>query len=458
MTTLAKSLKYEIKENLSISVPLIAAQLIYALSSFLGTAFVAQLGEDALAASILVSIVWASLSMLFFGILNSVSVLVSHQYGAKNYSAISQIMGQSFWLGAIMTVLLTFVLLSLPIFMHWSSQPPTVLALANTYIFSLIWTIPGLVILVIIEQFLAGINRAKLVLRISMLIVPIEIPLIYALVFGKFGFPNCGVAGIGYGFAITYTLTTVLLVWYLLVSAKYRPFKIFGALNEWNMHYMKELMRVGTPMGFMHVIEISAFAVATFWIAQFGTTLLAAHQIVIQYLSFVITMVFAMSQAVTIRVGHAVGLQDEHSVRYSYHAGVLISTVCILFVTVGFVLIPEMFVRLDIHNLAEKKLIHEASALLSICGILLIFDNFRIVGFGALRGLKDTRFSMFASLFSFWFVALGVSYLLGFHFRLGGCGIWYGLVVGIASGALIVFLRMRDILKRLDLKKVMEIP
>ena len=43
-----QSLRHEIKENLSVSVPLITAQLIYALSSFLGTAFVAQLGEDAL--------------------------------------------------------------------------------------------------------------------------------------------------------------------------------------------------------------------------------------------------------------------------------------------------------------------------------------------------------------------------------------------------------------------------
>ena len=268
--TISHSFKSEIKDTLSLSIPLIASQLIYACSSFIGTAMVAQLGEDALAASVLVSMIWMSLSVLFFGVLNSVSVLVAHQYGAKNNKAISDIMGQAFLLGIATTFIMILILCSMPLFLRWSAQPPAVLKLAHDYMFALLWTIPGLIALVIMEQFLAGINRAKIVLRISLLVVPVEIPIIYMLIFGKFGLPACGVAGIGYGFAITYTGTAILLTLYLLKSRYYRELNIFGKMKKINMPYLKELILVGLPMGFMHLIEVSTFAVMTFWIAQFG--------------------------------------------------------------------------------------------------------------------------------------------------------------------------------------------
>ena len=104
------SIKSEIKDTISLSIPLIASQLIYACSGFIGTAMVAHLGQDALAASVLVSMIWMSLSVFFFGILNSVSVLVSHQFGANNDKAISEIMGQAFILGIIVTIIMVLLL------------------------------------------------------------------------------------------------------------------------------------------------------------------------------------------------------------------------------------------------------------------------------------------------------------------------------------------------------------
>lgn len=457
-TTLIHSIKSEIKDTLSLSIPLISSQLIYACSGFVGTALVAHLGEDALAASVLVSMIWMSLSVLFFGILNSVSVLVSHQFGAKNDKAISQIMGQAFILGIVLMVIMILILLCMPLFLRFTAQPPAVIKLALEYMRALLWTIPGLVVLIINEQFLAGVNRARLVLRISMMVVPIEIPLIYILIFGKFGFPACGVAGIGYGFATTYSTVAVCLTWYLVKSKHYQRFGIFSAINTINPGWLKELVRVGLPMGCMHVIEVSTFAVTTFWIGQFGTTMLAAHQIIMQYLGFSITLVFAMSQAVTVRVGHAVGRQDLSGIRLAIYVGMLLNFVCIIFVAAAFNLFPHFFLRLDmnVNDAANRLLMLDSSILLGIGGVLLIFDNFRIIGFGALRGLKDTRFPMLASFLSFWIAGLGCAYLFAFILNMHGRGIWWGLTTGIAIGAVIVFARVQYLLKRLDLKKLME--
>lgn len=457
--TNSHSIRSEIKNTLAISVPLVTAQIVYASSGFLGTAMVAHLGEDALAASVLVSMIWMCLSVLFFGLLNSISVLVSHQYGANNYDAISKIMGQAFILGIIVTVFITAAMFTMPYFLKISDQPAHVLELATIYTHSLLWEIPALVMLIIVEQFLAGINRAKIVLRISLIVVPVEIPLIYILVFGKLGFPAFGIAGVGYAFATTYTLTIIFLTWYLHRTKQYKPFGIFSRMTQFNRKYFSELINVGLPMGFMHVIEVCAFTVMTFWIARFGTTMLAGHQIVFQYLWFAITLVFAMSQAVTVRVGYSVGQQDILAVKYASYIGMIINFICVLIVALFFFFIPEFFLRLDMNvtDPVNADLVHDASTLLSIAAFLLIFDNFRIIGFGALRGLKDTRFPMYASLLSFWAIGLSAAYLFGFYFKFGGQGIWWGMTLGIACGAALVLQRMHKIINTADLAAIKNI-
>lgn len=453
------SIKSEVKNNLSLSIPMVSSQLIYACSGFVGTAMVAHLGEDALAASVLVSMIWLSLSVLFFGMLNAVSILVSHQFGAKNNQLISEIMGQSFVLGIIITIIMMIILTCMPYFLNFTPQPANVVKLSIEYMFALLWTIPGLIILIILEQFLAGINHTKLVLRISLLVVPVEIPLIYILIFGKFGLPACGVAGIGYGFAITYTITAICMTIYLIKNKQYQHYGIFNSINRINFTWLKELFRVGLPMGCMNVIELSTFTIATFWIAQFGTTLLAAHQIVMQYLGFLITIVFAMSQAVTVRVGHAVGKQNVEDIQLAIYVGMILNFIIMSAIILLIILAPEFFLRLDIniHDPANQTLLKDSSLLLAISGVLILFDNFRIIGFGALRGIKDTKFPMYSSLVAFWIVGLSLAYVLAFIFNFKGPGIWWGLTLGIASGAIIVFVRIQYKLRYLDLDKIMKL-
>src|SRR3989338_7897348 len=121
-----------------------------------------------------------------------------------------------------------------------------------------------------------------------------------------------------------------------------------------------------------------------------------------------------------------------------------LNSIFIILIALSFFLIPEFFLSIDINiaNPANKTLVHDASMLLEIAGILLIFDNLRIIGFGALRGLKDTRFPMYAAFVGFWIVGLGCAYLFSFILSFQGKGIWFGLTVGIASSAIIVLARL----------------
>lgn len=453
MDMIQHTIRDEIKKSFALSIPLVAAQLIYASSSFLGVAMIAHLGEAALAASVLVNLIWMSLTVLFLGILNSISILVAHQFGARDEKSISGIMGQAFILGFFVSLAIILALCIMPYFMRFSSQPALVLKWVNDYLFSLIWSVPALVILIILEQFLAGIGRTKLVLRISLMVVPLEIPLIYIFIFGKLGVPALGVAGEGYGLAVTFTVSAICLIWYLLKHPYYRKYHLFAKITSLKWFYLKELICLGLPIGFMQLIEVSTFAIATFFVAQFGTQSLAAHQTVMQYLGFTINIVFAMSQAVTIRVGHAIGMQDVSGVKYATYIGMLLNFVCVILISGAFYFFPRYLLQLDldIHLPDNQTLIQQATQLLSICALLFIFDNFRIMGYGTLRGLKDGHFGMLASFVSFWLVGLSSSFIFGFLCHGQAAGIWWGLTLGIFCGALFILVRLQRQLRRLQL-------
>jgi multidrug resistance protein, MATE family len=454
------TIKGELKGTIALGMPLVLSQSMYACSPFIATAMVARLGEDALAANVLVYSAYMALSVLFVSTLNAVGILVSHQYGAKNEKAISEIMGQAFLLGAVICVLLMVILAFAPYFLNWHTQPLHVVQLAHELLRSLIWTIPGLIVWSLIQQCLEGMGHTKLIFVVNLIAVPVEILVIYCLIFGKLGFPAYHIAGVGYGLAISYTIAVMAMIGYLIKSQYYINLKIFTQIGKTHATYLKELIRIGLPMGFGAFIEVSAFAIITLWMARFGTTMLAAHQVVMQYLGFFIVMVFAFAQTVAIRVGHAVGRQDLVGVHYATYVGAALSFLCTLILVFAFYFFPQFFLSIDInvYDASNADLVHIATQFFSILSVFLLIESIRLIlGFGALRGLKDTHFSMLVSLFVFWIIGLSTSFLFAFVFHLTGAGLWWGLTLGIGIGAVAIIIRWYYLMRRINLKTLVKV-
>lgn len=453
-----KHFTHELKETISLSLPLIGSWLIYSLSGFIGTAMVARLGSDALAASVLVGILWMTVTVFFFGVFSSISILVSHQFGARQYDEIGYIVGQGIILAAIVSPPIMLSIFALPTILNLTAQTTAVTRLALEYGHAIIWSTPGVILLVVFEHFLNGIGRTKLSLWISLLEVPFEILFIYAFIYGKFGLPKCGIAGVGYGFTASYTITVVVLMLYLARARFAQPFHIYQHVLHFKRQYFAEIIRVGFPIGITYLIEVTAFAFTTFLMARFSTLVLAAHQIVIQYLNMTTSIAYAISQAVGIRVGQNVGKQNLDGVRYAARIGLILSFVIMFCLSLIYILFPRMLLRIDIdvHMPHNHALIQTAASLMVILAIFQLFDSIRIIETGALRGLKDTRFAMYASLFSFWVIGTSCAYLLGFMTHLAGRGVWMGMTIGVFTGALTLYLRLRNRLKKIDLAEIMQ--
>lgn len=110
---------------------------------------------------------------------------------------------------------------------------------------------------------------------------------------------------------------------------------------------------------------------------------------------------------------------------------------------VAFWLFPRFVVSLfiDIRLPQNATLVELAIVLLSLAATFQVFDGIQVTAIGALRGLKDTRIPMGIALVSYWCVGLPVGCLLAFHFDMLGIGLWWGLVFGLASAAVLLSAR-----------------
>ncbi len=440
----------EIRSLLKLAIPLILTGLIESSIGFFSTLFLAHLGQKELAAGALVSWLFVTLMMILWGSLTSVSVLVAQKYGAKDEKGISLILRDGIFLALIITIPAFLLLWNMAPILLLVGQDPSIVVLANAYLHGLAWGLPTDLIALVLLQFLIGLGHARTSMFFTILWVPVSVIIIYILMFGKLGLPALGIAGIGWGMTLSYWITTTGLFIYLLVHKNYQQY--FNSIFDFHSPYFtKELLAVGIPIGSMYFVEVGFFLAVTLIMGHLGDQILAANQIVLQYMGLFMAVMFSIAQAVTIRMGHKIGAKQFVVAQQTAYAGIFITVIFMSIIAALFYFFPHYLIALDldIHNSKNAEVIKLTTSFLAICALFQLFDAIRVTLFGALRSLKDTRYTLLVSLISFWFLALPLGYLLAIPLTLGGDGIWWGMVIGASFGLVLLYWRFKYKVKRI---------
>ena len=451
-----QSIILESKKSLRLSLPLICSQLIYASSGIITTMMIAHLGQKELATNVLVWGIYIALISVSFGTLSAVSVLVAHSYGINDKHSMYIIVNQGIILSFIFAIPMMLVIWFAPEILYLTNQEPDIIQLSIPYFRSLIWCMLPLNLLIVMEQFLIGASITRLVLFLSFFRVPLEILFFYALFFGKLGAPKLGLVGIGYGMALSITVSLVIIFCYLHFSKKARQYRIFSNFCQFNSKFLFELIRIGWPLGSMYCIEMALFAAIALMIGQFGKDILAAHQIAYQCLVFTLAIIFGISQSATVRIGHEIGNNNKDIIKLALYVNSGIGFCFMLTATIIYIYFPNSIIALgiDINSLQNNTIVKYTTLFLLLAGILQLSECFRLISTGALRALKDTKMSMYINLITFWLMALPSAYLLAFVFKTGAIGIWLGLIISLSIGALILWLRFKYVLKHINLESL----
>jgi len=444
----------EFKRSFNLSMPLVITEVIYGLSSFIATVMVAHLSKEELAANALVWGIYLAIILFFIGIIVAVSIITAQSYGANDSKGIGICFKQGLIISIVFALPMMLFMRLAPMVLSWTGQDMIIIKLAQPFFYALSWSILTINFLVLTTSFLSGINRTKASMFLSMMIIPIEIFFYYAFLFGKFGMPKMGLAGIGYALTISNTIVSIVSFSYLYFSTKFKVYHLFTKWWKINKKFLLELLRIGLPMGAMICIEVSLVAVNAIMMGKLGTTVLAAYQISHQYIMIALVVIFGLTQGVVVRIGNEVGQNNRDVLKLVTLVNIGMAFGIMSLFSIFYVIFPELAISIDLnikdHNLVS--LINIAKSFLSIVAVLVLVEGTRLVIMGALRGLKDTKFSMLVSILGFWVIAFPGSYLLAFKLKLGGIGILWGFVIGLAVTALILWLRFNFLVKHIDLK------
>jgi len=324
-------------------------------------------------------------------------------------------------------------------------QSSAVLDLAQPYYLLLCLSYIPFMLFFSVKQFLEGIGNTKIAMHITITANVINVIFNYLLIYGKFGFPEMGLNGAGVGTLISRIAMPILFFIYVIKSPALKRYFILAHHELFNKEKIKSLLKIGVPIAFQIIVEITAFSIGAIMMGWLGEVPLAAHQVAIGLASFTYMISLGISQANTIRVSHQIGVKDYKALKMAALASthlvlVFMSSMGVLFVFARNVL-PFLFTT-------DIEVVKIASGLLIIAAIFQVFDGLQVVMLSTLRGMADVQLPMFIAFFAYMVLGLPMSYLLAFKMMLGPQGIWYGYVAGLAAAGILFYLRFQYNLKK----------
>lgn len=441
----------EVRESLILALPLAGAQLAQSATGFVDTVMMGFLGSTTIAAGGLGAVTFNCLVLITSAVLSAVSPLVAEAYGANNPQQAAQVTRQGLWLAVIMTIPLMLILWHGNALLQGLGQTPATAMLAEVYLRAIVWGCFPALAFAVLRSFVSALSQPRPIMVIVIAGTLLNIGGNYVLMFGKFGFPALGLAGIGWASTLSLWSMFLALAGYILWQPSLQVYQVFHHLQQFQGKVMRELLRVGLPIGGLVAVEAGLFTITTFLMGQLGTVTLAAHQIALQTAAITFTGALGISFATTVRVGQLGGQGDVSGMRLAGLVGIGLGGLFMAIMGGLFWFVPDRIVTLylDVHNPANNAVVHLAKRLLGVAAVFQIVDGLQVTAAGALRGLKDTRIPMAIGFLAYWCIGLTTGYLLGIPLGFAGVGLWWGLAIGLMVAAVVLTLRFLHLSNRL---------
>lgn len=432
----------EIAETFTLAVPMALTQLGQVAMMTTDLALIGRLGETAVAAAALAHIVLFATFTMGIGLVSAVTPLGAQAFGARAPRRVRAALRVGLWATFIVGVPLTWLQLQSEDILLALGQDPASSQLAGRYLDGLAWSLVPSWVFIAFRGFMGAVNNPGPALWITLAAIPTNAVLAYALIHGAFGLPQLGIFGAGLA---TTLVAVAMCVAAALISATCRPFRKYAVLQElWRPDWllMRRLLSLGLPISGSSLLEYGMFAAAALLMGQISTSALAAHQIALQVAAVMFMVPLGISLAATVRVGHAIGRDDQLSARRAGFTAIWLGLLFMAAMTLLVALIRQQIPLLFLGDTgAANETAQITAALLVVGASFFMADGMQVVANGALRGRNDTRIPLLFAAFGFWGIGFPCSYLLGFPAGLGPSGVWIGLAVGLTVYAALLVWR-----------------
>jgi MATE family multidrug resistance protein len=450
----------EFSYNIKLAYPVILGMLGHTLISIVDNIMVGNLGSTELAAvSLGGSFLFIGMS-LGIGFSTAITPLVSEADAEKDDQKIRSVFHHGLLSCVILGVFIfTLIVLAKPI-MYIMHQPKEVIDLASPYIDWVAFSLIPVIIFQGYKQFADGLSRTKYSMYAIFMANIIHIIINYVLIYGVWIFPKLGIIGAALGTVISRILMVVFMHYIMKNNTQLNPYFKNFSFREIKKTMLKKIASLGIPSAMQMLFEVALFTAAIWLCGSIGKTSQAANQIALTLATTTFMFAMGLSVAATIRVGNNKGLMDYKNLIIVARSVFLLAIILETFFGLLFVILhnflPHLFLNMENVNQAieNKEVIIIASKLLLVAAVFQISDGIQVVVLGALRGLQDVKVPMYITFVAYWVVGFPISFFLGKYTELKSVGVWIGLLSGLSTAALFLYLRFHKLTKQQLLKSI----
>ncbi|ETS33378.1 multidrug resistance protein NorM [Photorhabdus temperata] len=434
----------ELRQLFLLSFPIIIAQIARTAMGVVDIVMSGHYATADLAAVTLGSSIWFPIFVLGYGTIIMLAADVAKHKAQGNEEGVKESLRNYLFLSMILSIPIILLLMLISKLFSFIGLDDNILDITRGYVIAMAFSVPGVMIFNVFRSFLQGLEDTKVAMYLSSGALLLNIPLNYMLIYGKFGLPEMGGVGAGITTAIINNLSAVCLVVYFLLKNEYRRYRFRLKFPKY-----QDLLRtfyISIPSGLAFFVEMVFLDVVAVSVAPLGTQTVAAHNIMLNIVTIIYTVITGFATATTVRVGSYIGQRDRTSLMGVIR--VSISLVLSISVILGFLIYFFAAPLISLYTNDDSVIIIALSLAFLFC-FFQFFDSFQGTLAGILRGFHDTRSVFYAPLFGYWLVGLPLGFILALTDwvtdSMGIVGFWYGLVLGlfVNSVLLSIILKIR---------------
>ena len=404
---------------LAIAIPLIIQQGITSFVSLLDNLMVGALGKESLSSVSIVNQLINVFNLTLFGGLSGASIFGAQFYGNGDWKGMRDTFRFRMIFGVIVTALALSVFylfgdtLSL-LFLENDNNSPETIAVTLEYAMeymriALIGLVPFMLSQVY-ANLLRETGETVHPMIASVIAILTNLVLNYCLIYGKFGFPEMGVAGAALATVIARVLEAAYVMVYTHTHAEKFSY-IKGAFRGFSIpaDLCRRIIITGTPLMFNEMLWSLGMTVISGNYASRGLDVVAASNIATTAWQLFCVIMFAMGSVVAIMVGQQLGAGNIDGAKDIDRKLIFITEVIHIAIGLLLILTADLVPMLYDVDSATRDM---AAAMLRIQGLVLPVHSYVHVAYFTIRSGGKTVITFLFDCFYTWCVPVVVSYVV----------------------------------------------
>lgn len=407
-----------IKDLTEIAIPIIFGNLGFIFIAVGDVVVAGRHATQTLAAVSIATAVLSCIAMLGIGILSAIAPIISNMRGKGRNP--EKYFFPTIKFALLLSILVSFIMLAFIPIVDFLGYSADVTQQIKIYSAITLFSNFGAFLHCAVKDFLQAFEIVIFPNILTIFSVFLNLGLNILFVFGLWGIPEMGVAGLALASLFVRYFMGITLFLYALKKLK------FVAAPKKTVYHLS-LLKVGTPIAFAILIEFVAFNCIPVIMGRVSELYAAAQNILCTLTSIPFMAALAISNAVAVKVGFSNGMKNIEDIKRFSLAGVIMSSGCMLISILLITLFPHFIVGLFT---PDKALTEVIVPIVFILAAYQLLDGLQVTLAGIFKGLKETKIVLVANFIAYWLIAIPLGTYLAFEHQLNIAGYWYAIGVG----------------------------